>query len=98
MEPKEYVIFNVSELDKIDFTQVEETSIETVRKSVDETLTFVKNVEILKQCKRVIGLNSAQMTKIAGSINSFLKNENCLFLIDPEKNELDVMGSSVQTS
>ena len=42
MEPKYYVIFNVSELDKIDFTQVFETSIETVRKSVDETLTFVK--------------------------------------------------------
>lgn len=42
MEPKYYVIFNVSELDKIDFNQVFETSIETVRKSVDETLTFVK--------------------------------------------------------
>jgi hypothetical protein len=42
MESKEYVIFNVSELDKIDFTQVEETSTETVRKSVDEILTFVK--------------------------------------------------------
>ena len=42
MEPKYYVIFNVSELDKIDFSQVSETSIETVRKSVDETLTFVK--------------------------------------------------------
>jgi hypothetical protein len=42
MEPKYYVIFNVSELDKIDFTQVFETSIDTVRKSVDETLTFVK--------------------------------------------------------
>lgn len=42
MEPREYVIFNVSELDKIDFSQVFETSIETVRKSVDETLTFVK--------------------------------------------------------
>jgi len=42
MEPKYYVIFNVSELDKIDFSQVFETSIETVRKSVDETLTFVK--------------------------------------------------------
>jgi hypothetical protein len=42
MEPKYYVIFNVSELDKIDFDQVFETSIETVRKSVDETLTFVK--------------------------------------------------------
>jgi len=42
MEPKYYVIFNVSELNKIDFSQVFETSIETVRKSVDETLTFVK--------------------------------------------------------
>jgi len=35
MEPKYYVIFNVSELDKINFNQVFETSIETVRKSVD---------------------------------------------------------------
>jgi len=42
MEPKYYIIFNVSELDKIDFNQVFETSAETVRKSVDETLTFVK--------------------------------------------------------
>ena len=42
MEPKYYVIFNVSELDKIGFNQVFETSIETVRKSVDDTLTFVK--------------------------------------------------------
>jgi hypothetical protein len=42
MEPKYYVIFNVSELDKIDFDQVFETSIETVRKSLDNTLTFIK--------------------------------------------------------
>ena len=42
MEPKYYVIFNVSELDKIDFSQVFETSVETVRKSLDDTLTFVK--------------------------------------------------------
>jgi hypothetical protein len=42
MEPKYYVIFNVFELNKIDFNQVYETSIETVRKSLDETLTFVK--------------------------------------------------------
>jgi len=39
---REFMIFNVSELDKIDFTQVHETSAETVRKSVDETKTFVK--------------------------------------------------------
>lgn len=42
MEPKYYVIFNVSELDTIDFEQVFETSAETVRKSLDNTLTFVK--------------------------------------------------------
>jgi hypothetical protein len=42
MEPKNYIIFNVSELDQIDFNQVFETSADTVRKSVDQTLTFVK--------------------------------------------------------
>lgn len=39
---KQFMIFNVSELDQIDFTQVLETSIDTVRKSVDQTKTFVK--------------------------------------------------------
>lgn len=37
-----YVIFNVSELPLIDFTQVLQTSIETCRKSIDETQTLVK--------------------------------------------------------
>jgi len=41
-QPNQYVIFNVSELDTIDFSQVYETSADTVRKSVDGTLTFVK--------------------------------------------------------
>ena len=36
------MIFNISELPNIDFTQVLETSIDTIRKSVDETKTFVK--------------------------------------------------------
>jgi hypothetical protein len=39
---REFMIFNVSELHKIDFTQVHETSEDTVRKSIDGTLTFVK--------------------------------------------------------
>ena len=39
---REFMIFNVSELDQIDFTQVLETSTDTVRKSVDQTKTFVK--------------------------------------------------------
>jgi hypothetical protein len=41
-ENREFMIFNVSELPNVDFTQVLETSIDTVRKSVDETKTFVK--------------------------------------------------------
>ena len=39
---REFMIFNVSELNTIDFTQVLETSIDTVRRSVDGTKTFVK--------------------------------------------------------
>jgi hypothetical protein len=39
---RRFVIFNVTELDKIDFTQVFETDADTVRKSVDLTKTFVK--------------------------------------------------------
>ena len=39
---REFMIFNVSELNQIDFNQVLETSLDTVRKSVDETKTFVK--------------------------------------------------------
>jgi len=39
---RRFVIFNVSELGTIDFNQVYETSADTVRKSVDETKTFVK--------------------------------------------------------
>ena len=41
-ESREFMIFNVTELDQIDFTQVLETSVDTVRKSVDGTKTFVK--------------------------------------------------------
>jgi len=39
---REFMIFNVSELNQIDFNQILETSLDTVRKSVDETKTFVK--------------------------------------------------------
>ncbi len=39
---REFMIFSTTELDQIDFTQVHETSIDTVRTSLNETLTFVK--------------------------------------------------------
>jgi hypothetical protein len=41
-ENREFMIFNVSELGNINFNEVLETSQDTVRKSVDETKTFVK--------------------------------------------------------
>lgn len=39
---RRFVIFNVTELNQIDFNQVFETDINTVRKSVNGTKTFVK--------------------------------------------------------
>jgi hypothetical protein len=41
-EQRNFLIFPVAELSKVDFSQVCETSIDTVRKSVDEAKTFVK--------------------------------------------------------
>ncbi len=41
-EDRKYLIFNMSEIGTINFSSVLETSIDTIRKSVDETLTFVK--------------------------------------------------------
>lgn len=39
---REYMIFSVTEIDKIDFSQVLETGPNTLRKNVDQTKTFVK--------------------------------------------------------
>ena len=47
---RKFMIFSVTELDQIDFTQVLETSIDTVRKSVDETKTFVKWDNDMPEC------------------------------------------------
>ena len=40
--PRKYLIIPVSEVSKVDFSQVCETSEATLRKSVDETKTFIK--------------------------------------------------------
>ena len=41
-DDRNYMIFNVSELNSINFDTVLETSVDTVRKSIDGSLTFVK--------------------------------------------------------
>ena len=47
---REYMIFNVSELPNIDFDEVLETSMETTRKSVDQTKTLVKWDDVMPTC------------------------------------------------
>jgi hypothetical protein len=49
-EQLRYVIFNYAEVDKIDFNQVFETSIETLRLTQDGLLTFVKWIGDEPQC------------------------------------------------
>jgi len=39
---RNFMIFNVSEVGSVNFNEVLETSQDTIRKSVDETKTFVK--------------------------------------------------------
>ena len=41
-ENREYIIFNISELPLVNFNEMLETSVDTVRKSVDGVKTFVK--------------------------------------------------------
>ena len=41
-ENREYLIIPTTEVSKVDFSLVCETSAETLRKSVDETKTFIK--------------------------------------------------------
>jgi hypothetical protein len=47
---RKFMIFNVSELQDINFTEVLETSIDTVRKSIDEQKTFVKWDGAIPEC------------------------------------------------
>ena len=39
---RKYVIINADEVDSVDFSQVDETSADTVRYSLDGSLSFVK--------------------------------------------------------
>jgi hypothetical protein len=50
MSELKYVIFDFSEADKINFNEVKEDSIETLRKSVDGNKTFVKYEGVMPEC------------------------------------------------
>jgi hypothetical protein len=57
-ETRQFMIFNISELNQIDFNQVHETSQDTIRKSVDGTKTFVKWDGLTPQC--ILNLQTKQ--------------------------------------
>ena len=57
-----YITFNVSEIGSIDFIQVLETSVETLRYSVDKTQTVVKWVGESPSCILSLTTKSAYMT------------------------------------
>ena len=73
-QSRQFMIFNVSELDQIDFTQVLETSPDTIRKSVDETKTFVKwDGETIPDC--VINLSTKEGPYTYDEILTILSTE-----------------------
>jgi hypothetical protein len=41
-ENREYLIFNSSDVGMVDFNEILETSVETLRYSIDKTRTFIK--------------------------------------------------------
>ena len=62
-EHRQFVIFDVSEISSIDFTQVLETSADTVRTSVDGTKTFVKwDTETVPSCVETLPTKSIYYT------------------------------------
>lgn len=56
-EKRNYLIVPITEISKVDFTQVCETSLETLRKTVDGNKTFVKweGEEIPKFVFEIVG-------------------------------------------
>lgn len=59
---RNFMIFSVSELANIDFTEVLETSEETVRRSVDGQKTFVKWDGTMPECVANLTTNEGPYT------------------------------------
>ena len=80
---REFMIFNISELGTIDFTQVLETSADTVRKSVNQTKTFVKwDGQVIPQCVQDLTTKEGPYTY----------NEMLTILSTPEWTDPNPMG------
>jgi hypothetical protein len=84
-ENRKFMIFNTLELDNIDFTQVYETSKNTVRKSIDETKTFVKWDDDIPEC--ILNLNTKEGPYTYEEILDILSTEE--WTKDPNSSPFD---------
>ena len=83
---REFMIFPVSELNKIDFAQVLETSADTVRKSVDGLKTFVKwNGTDIPIC----------VSTLTGTEGPYTYDEILTILATPEWTDPNPMGERI---
>jgi hypothetical protein len=78
MDSRQYIIFATSELDKINFDEVIETSADTVRRSIDGLKTFVKYtgdmpVSILSLTTKEGPYTQEQITPILETSEWFVK-------------------------
>lgn len=62
MNSRKYIIFDCSEISLINFNEVLETSANTLRKSVDETKTFVKYEGEMPECIQNLTTKSTELT------------------------------------
>lgn len=62
MNSRKYIIFDCSEISLINFNEVLETSANTLRKSVDETKTFVKYEGEMPECIQNLTTKSIELT------------------------------------
>ena len=69
-----YTVFNTSELDSVDYSQVLETSRDTVRTSIDGTKTFVKYE----------GLEPSSVTALTTTSGSYTHSEILALLATDE--------------
>ena len=83
-ENRQYMIFNVSELNNIDFNTVLETSSETVRKSVDGSKTFVKWIGEMPSC--VANLTTKEGPYSHTEILDILNGEDWTAPFEPQSN------------
>jgi len=73
MNEYKYVIFDFSEVWKIDFDEVMETEIDTLRKSNDETKTFVKYLSDMPESVESLTTKTNEFTH--SEIIDILSNE-----------------------